>query len=132
VIAVDNDFFISVDRGVIAIAIVTGIVLAVTQLARLRRAAILHRTIREAIASNSPLAPKLIEKLDEKPTYRTDARTGLVLLALAVALILFALIQGGPLILRPFIAVAMFPACVGAALLGRAWFGARNAPDGER
>lgn len=127
-----NDFFIAVDRGVIAIAIVTAIVLVVTQLARLRRASMLHRTIRDAVSANSPLAPVLIEKLDAKPTYQEDARTGLVLLALALALVLFALIQGGGGTLRSFIAVAMFPTCVGAALLGRAWLAQRKGLDEDK
>ena len=124
----EQDFFISVDRGVIAIAIVTAIILVVNQLARTRRASLLHRTIREAINSNSPLAPTLIEKLDEKPTYKGDARTGLVLLAVAVALILFGLIQESAHV-RAFIAVAMFPAAVGAVLFGRACYAARKGLD---
>jgi hypothetical protein len=122
----ENDFFLSVDRGVIAIAIVTGLVLTINQLARLRRTTMLHRTISQAIGANSPLAPSLIEKLDAKPSYTDDSRTGLVLLAVAVGLVLFGLVEGASGTVRSFIAVAMLPASVGAALFGRGWLGSRE------
>jgi hypothetical protein len=126
----DPDFFLSIDRSVgavaIPLAIITASVLIFNQVARMRRTSLLHRTILEALKANSPLAPTLIEKLDDKPTHDGDARTGTVLLALAVGLILFGLIQGGPAVLRSVIAVAMFPGTVGAALLGRAWNAARK------
>lgn len=118
----DNDLFLSVDRQVTAIVIVTAIVLVIAQLARLRRTSLLHRTIRDAVAANSPLAPVLIERLDEKPTLESDSRTGLVLLAVAVALVAFGLIQGAGDWLRSFVAVAMFPAAIGGVLLGRSYF----------
>ena len=122
----EPDFFISVDRPVIAIAIVTAIVLTINQLARLRRTTLLHRTISQAIGANSPLAPGLIEKLDAKPSYADDSRTGLVLIAVAVGLVLFGLVEGGAGIVRAFIAAAMLPASVGAALFGRGWLGERG------
>lgn len=130
----ENDFFLSIDRSVgavaIPLAIVVAVVLITNQIARMRRTALLHKTIREALSSNNPLAPALIEKLDEKPTFDGDARTGIVLLALAVGMILFGLIQGGSATLRTFVAVAMFPGAVGAALWGRAWNARRKGLDG--
>lgn len=126
----NNDYFLNVDHGVVAITIVTGSVLVITQLVRLRRTTLLHRTVRDAVNSNSPLAPVLIEKLDPKPTYEGDARTGMVLLAIAVAMVLFGLIQGGTDHMRSFISVAMFPAAVGAVLFGRAWKAGRKGADG--
>jgi ABC-type uncharacterized transport system permease subunit len=125
----DGEFFLSVDRQVTAIAIVTAIVLVVTQLVRLRVASLLHRTVREAVRSNSPLAPRLLDKLDQKPTAESDSRTGLILVAVAVALLLFALIQGGFDWLRPFAGAAMFPAAIGAALLWRSRSSKGTAPD---
>ena len=122
----ENDFFVSVDRGAIAIAIVTGSVLVINQLVRMRRVSMLHKTIREALNSGSPLAPALIDKLDEKPSYKHDERTGTILVALAIGLILFSLVQGGSPAARSFIAVAMFPAVLGAALFARAWLAGRK------
>ncbi|HEY0148143.1 MAG TPA: hypothetical protein VGB70_03995 [Allosphingosinicella sp.] len=127
-----QDFFLSVDRSVIAVAIplaiVTASVLVVNQIARIRRTSALHKTIRDAVNANHPLAPSLIAKLDEKPSHEGDARTGIVLLAVAVGMILFGLIQGGPATLRSFVAVAMFPGAVGAALFGRARLATRTDP----
>ena len=129
----ENDFFLSVDRSVGAVAIPLAIIIATVlitnQLARMRRTSLLHKTIRDAVSANHPLAPSLIEKLDEKPTHEGDARTGIVLLALAVGMVLFGLIQGGAATLRTFVAVAMFPGAVGAALWGRAWNASRKGLD---
>lgn len=125
----ESEFFLSVDRQVTAIAIVTAIVLVVTQLVRLRIASLLHKTVREAVRSNSPLAPKLLDKLDQKPTAESDSRTALILLAVALALVLFALIQGGLGWIRPFVGAAMFPAAIGAALLLRSRTSRGTAPD---
>ncbi len=125
----DSDFFISVDRGVIAIAIVTGLVLALNQVGRIWRSAHLHKSVREAIGSNSPLAPDLVAKVDDKPTYEDDARTGLVLLGLAVALIVSGFIQGGIDQIRGFSAVAVFPAAIGAVLYARARRGGKRGLD---
>lgn len=122
----ESDFFIGIDRGVIAIAIVTGLVVVINQLARLRRATLLHRTIAQAINANSPLAAGLMEQLNEKPSYSDDARTGLILVAIAIGLVLFGAVQGGVGSVRSFAAVAMLPASVGAALFGRAWLGTRK------
>lgn len=124
-----NDFFLSVDRNVIAMAIVTGSVLVVSQLVRLRRAALLYRTISRAIDANSPLAPALIEKLNEKPSHADDSRTGLVLMALAIGVVLFGLVQGGLGNVRSFAAVAMLPFAVGVALFGRGRLGMRKGVD---
>ena len=124
-----NELFLSVDRQVTAIAIVTAIVLVVNQLVRLRVASLLHKTIREAVSANNPLAPKLIEKLDQKPTAESDARTGLVLLAVALAFILFGVIQGRFDWVRSLAGIAMFPAMVGAALLWRSKLFGRSVPD---
>jgi hypothetical protein len=125
----DNEFFLSVDRQVTAIAIVTAIVLVITQLARLRVASLLHKTIREAVNANSPLAPKLIERLDQKPTAESDARTGLILLAVAVAFVLFGVIQGRFDWLQSLAGIAMFPAAVGGVLLWRSRLSAGSASD---
>jgi hypothetical protein len=97
----------------------TGAVLIVTQAARLLRTAILHRTVREAISRNSDAVPSLMAGIEEKPARSTDDRTGLVLLALGVAVFLFGLIQGDPDDIQNMAAISVFPLLVGAALLGR-------------
>ena len=97
----------------------TGAVLIVTQIGRLMRTAIQHRTVREAISRDSNAVPSLMADIDEKPARSTDDRTGLVLLALGVAVFLFGLIQGDPDDIRNMAAISVFPILVGAALLGR-------------
>jgi hypothetical protein len=97
----------------------TGAVLIVGQVARLLRMAMLHRTIRKAIDRDSAAVPDLLAGIEEKPAPNTDDRTGLVLIALAAAVFLFGVIQGDAEDIRNMGGIALFPAFVGAALLGR-------------
>ena len=107
----------------IAIALVTGAVLIVNQLARMYRNATLQRSIREAIQRDSAALPDLVARIDESGPTGTagDERAGLVLIALGAALALFAVIaapdEEG---LRNMAGLALFPTFVGIVLLGRA------------
>ena len=98
----------------------TGAVLIATHIGRLIRAAIQHRTIREALSRDSSAVPELLAGIEEvRPSGHNDDRMALVLLALALALFLFGAIQGDPDDLRNMGGAALFPGLVGLALLGR-------------
>lgn len=106
----------------ISIALVTGAVLIVNQLARLIRGRQMHKTVREALARDSGAVPALIAKIDEaapSASGSADERAGLVLLALAVALALYAVIAMPADDIRQLAGLALFPGLVGAVLLGR-------------
>jgi hypothetical protein len=98
---------------VIAISMLAGFVTFAYQVARVLRTYSYNRTVREALTRNSPLTLELLDKMAEKKTPRFgDGRAGLVLIALAAALVCYSLIQGDP----------VFPLFVGAVLLGRLWY----------
>jgi peptidoglycan/LPS O-acetylase OafA/YrhL len=109
--------------------LVTGAVLVITQIGRLWRASIQHKTIREAIIRESAAVPELLAGVEEaKPSGSNDDRTAFVLLAIALALFLSALIQGDPDDLRNMGSAALFPALVGVALLIRHHLARRRDP----
>jgi len=115
------------NEDILIFAVLTiGAVLIINQLTRIVRASMQHRTIREAISRDSPAVPALLGGIEEKPSPNSDDRTGLVLLALAAAIFLFGLIQGDPDDLRNMGGIALFPALVGAALLGRFYYAKRQ------
>lgn len=99
----------------IAVIVMTAIVLIVRQIVRLFRARMLHHTIRDAIARDSASLPALLDGIDEKPAASNDDRTGLVLVALGLALALLGLVQADV----DLAGAALFPGLVGAALLLR-------------
>jgi hypothetical protein len=91
---------------------------------RLLQAWMLHRTLRDAIQRDSSIAPTLVDRIGRdlsgpRVTRGSDDRTGLVLVALGIALAGFSLIVGDPEGLRYGLGAALFPALVGAALLVR-------------
>lgn len=92
---------------------------------RLIQAWMLHRTLREAISKDSAQAGMLVDRIGSgelggpRAGLGSDDRTGLVLVAIGVALAGFSLIVGEPDWLRYGIGAALFPALVGAALLLR-------------
>ena len=105
-------------------------------LVRLIQAWMLHRTLRDAIGRDSAHAGMLVERIgrDEFGLPRqdpgTDDRTGLVLIALGVALAGFSLIVGDSEWLRYGLGAALFPGLVGAALIVRHVLQRRSAePD---
>jgi hypothetical protein len=113
---------------VIMIAFATAAVLMVNQLGRVLRAMMLHRTVREALTRESNLTPELLDKIEEQRPARGigDDRIGLVLLALGLATIAFAVIQGSTDTMHNLTAISTFPLFVGAVLLGRHIFLARR------
>jgi len=106
--------------GVIA----TAIVLIVGHLVRLWRTAIFHKTLRDAISRGGDgLQPLLAEGLEPEPPRPNDARNGVLLIAIALALVAFGLIQGDPDDIRNLAGGAVFPGFAGIALLVRErWF----------
>jgi hypothetical protein len=106
--------------GVLAIMFV-----AITgHLVRLWRTAIFHKTLRDAISRNHEALPGLLsEGLEPAPPRPDDARNALLLIALALAMVAFGLIQGDPDDIRNLAGGAVFPGFVGIALLVRErWF----------
>ena len=115
---------------IMSIAAATAIVLIVNQLGRVLRAMMLHRTIRKGMIHGSNLTPELLDKIEEqKPASGGgDDRIGLVLMAIGVAILGFALLAASPGDLRDFAGISLFPLLVGAVLFGRHWFNRRHQP----
>jgi ABC-type transport system involved in cytochrome c biogenesis permease subunit len=115
------------EYDVLIFAVLTaGAVLIINQLGRMVRTSMLHKTIRRAISADNAAVPALLSGIEEKPAPSSDDRTGLVLLALGIATILFGAIQGDSDDIRNMAGIAMFPILVGAALLGRFWYSKRS------
>lgn len=94
-------------------------------LLRLIQASLLHRTLRDAIQRDSVVAAQLVDRIGgggdlngSKRAGGNDDRTGMVLVALGLAIFGFALIAGGEE-WREGVGAALFPILVGAALLIR-------------
>ena len=105
----------------------TGAVLIVGHVARLVRAGITHKTIREAISRDSPAVPTLLQDVEARPSGAgSDDRTGLVLVALALALFLYSAIQGDAEQVRAMGGAALFPGLVGLALIARFHYARRR------
>ena len=101
-------------------SLTTGAVLIAIQLGRLLRAWMQHKTIREALSRDSSEVPALLAGIEQsQPSGSSDDRTAFVLIALALALFLFGVIQGDPDDIRTMGGAALFPGLVGAALLAR-------------
>lgn len=103
-----------------------GAVLIVNQFARILRARMLHRTIREAISRDSSAVPALLQGIEEKPAPSQDDRTGLVLIALGAAIFLFGVVQGDAEDIRNMGGIALFPLLVGIVLFGRFLYARRT------
>ena len=77
-----------------------------------------HKTLQEAIRADSPIAPELFEQLRDRPRRRSQT-TGLVLIALAAAILGSGLIQGGEQNIRSAGSAALFPALIGIVIYWR-------------
>jgi uncharacterized protein YqhQ len=107
----------------ISIALVTGFVLFINQVGRIMRAYAMHKTIREALSRDSNLTPELLDRIEQdKSRSFGDGRIGIVLVAIAVGIIIFGLIEGDSSGIRESFQIAIFPLLVGSALLGRLWY----------
>ena len=93
-------------------------------LLRLIQAWMLHRTLRDAIQRDSAVAGTLVDRIGggdlnvPKRTASNDDRTGMVLIAIGIAILGFSLIAGGH-DWREGVGASLFPMLVGAALLLR-------------
>ena len=104
---------------IISLAIAAVVLFLIAQVSRVLRNRALHATLRKSVESGQPLSPELVENLDRAPEPGSaDQRIGFVLIALGLALVAAAAINGGN-DLRDLVAVSMFPLFVGAALLLR-------------
>lgn len=117
---------------IITIALAITIIVAITQVARIIRNFAMHRTIREALLRGSPLTPELLAGMEESaaPSRGGDDRTGMVLIAISLALVGFGVLMNSEDNLRAMTGVSLFPLFVGIALLGRHWFNRRRGVDG--
>jgi Na+/H+-dicarboxylate symporter len=106
---------------VIFAVLTTGAVLIVIQLGRLLQAGMQHKTIREAISRDSTAVPDLLAGVEreQRPAGANDDRTAMVLIAIGLALFVFAMIQGDLDDIRNIGGAAIFPIFVGIALLLR-------------
>ena len=92
---------------------------------RLIQAWLLHKTLRDAIKRDSPTASMLVDRVASNDLSAPhmaaddDDRTGMILVALGVAMAGFSLVVGNMEWLRYGLGAALFPALVGAALLIR-------------
>ena len=77
-----------------------------------------HKTLQEAIRADSPIAPELFEQLRDRPRRRSQT-TGIVLVALAAAILGSGLIQGGEQNIRSAGSAALFPALIGIVIWWR-------------
>jgi hypothetical protein len=103
---------------------------------RLIQAWLLHRSLREAIKRDSAHAGMLVDRIGRsdldgiRVESGTDDRTGMVLIAIALAIAGFSLIANQQDWLRLGLGAALFPGLVGAALLLRHYLVRRPAePD---
>ena len=109
----------------------TGCVLVASHVGRLVRTSVQHKTIREAISRDSSAVTSLLAGIEEpQPGTANDDRTGFVLVALALALFCFGLIQGDADDIRNMSGAALFPLFVGIALLLRFWLASKREKQG--
>ena len=116
------------DVVLVVAAVTTGLVLFSIQFFRLWRTAIQQKTIREALSRDSSAVPELLSAIEPAPrsTGTNDDRTAMVLIALGLALIGFALIQGDADDTKNMVGASLFPIFVGIALLIRQYLAAKR------
>ena len=103
--------------GFITIGLVTAFVAG--QIFRTLRTYSAQKTLREAITRGVTITPEMLVEAEKTPeTGANDFRIALVLVALALAIASFGLLEGGSAI-REAMEIALFPLFVGIALLLR-------------
>ncbi len=107
------------DQQLLLAFIAAGMFIAVFHFMRLRHDTQDHKTLQEAIRAGSPLVPDLMEQLRDRPRRRSQT-TGLVLMAIALAIFGAGLIKGGEQNIRSAAAAALFPALIGLVIWARA------------
>lgn len=104
--------------GFITIGAVVAFVAA--QLLRTLRVHMTQNTLREAVKMGTAVSPELLMDAERSPEAgANDLRTGMVLIALALAIAGFGLIQGSTDAIKGTAGIALFPLFVGIALLLR-------------
>jgi len=119
---------------IMMIATAIAFVIVFQQLFRLIRALSAQKTIRQALTRGTELTPELLDRIDERTTSSPsggDDRTGLVLVAIGLAMLVYGAIQGDPDDVRNMAGIAMFPLFVGAVLAGRHLLRARREKAAE-
>jgi hypothetical protein len=112
--------------------ITVGLVIAFVagQIFKTLRAHAAQRTVREAISRGVPITPEmLVEAERSAEPGANDMRNGMVLIALALAVAGFGLLQGSQDAVRGTFGIALFPLFVGIALLLRLKLAARSQGD---
>ena len=100
------------------------------QIFKTMRAHSAQRTVREAISRGVPITPEmLVEAERSSEPGANDLRNGMVLIALALAIAGFGLLQGSTDAVRGTFGIALFPLFVGVALLLRLKFTAGTQGD---
>ena len=90
------------------------------QLLRTIRTFSVQKTLREAVARGTPVSPELLADIERSaPAGANDLRYGMVLIAIALAIAGFGLIQGSMDAIRGTAGISLFPLFVGIALLLR-------------
>jgi hypothetical protein len=120
------------DVVLVVAAVTIGLVLAMIQITRLWRTSMQQKTIREALSRDSSVVSELLAAIEPEPraTGANDDRTAMVLIALGLALVGFALMQGEMEDIRDMGGAALFPIFVGAALLLRQHLAGKRGPRG--
>ncbi|MDE2405135.1 MAG: hypothetical protein KGM17_10770 [Sphingomonadales bacterium] len=112
-VRIADSFFSSVDGALVALVFIV----ALTLIARVVKAVMLHATIRKAIESDSPHAAEMIARLNQPAVSRRrpggDGRAGIVLTAIGLAMAAFGALTGQ----QETLASAVFPLFVGIGLL---------------
>lgn len=92
-------------------------------LLRLIQTWLLHRTLRKAIERDSPLATTMVDEIASGdlsgPRTGSDDRTGIILVALGIAIAGYTLVVGEAEWMRHGLGASLFPTLIGAALIGR-------------
>jgi hypothetical protein len=100
------------------------------QIFKTLRAFAAQKTVREAISRGTPVTPEMLVEAERSAEPGTnDMRNGMVLIALALAIVGFGLLQGSTDAIRGTAGIALFPLFVGVALLLRLKLAARAAGD---
>ena len=104
--------------GFITIGSVVAFVAA--QLLRTVRTHMTQKTLREAVKKGTPVSPEMLLEAERAPEAgANDLRNSMILIALALAMVGFGLIQGSTDAIKATSGAALFPLFVGLALLLR-------------
>ena len=104
--------------GFITIGLVVAFIAG--QVSRTLRTHSAQKTLREAISRGVPVTPEMLMEAEKAPEAgANDLRNGMVLIALALAIVGFGLIQGSTDAIKGSAGIALFPLFVGIALLLR-------------